>query len=63
MNVSIADAAFLLDLDFPGNQHQGTGIPILARTAGLPPLLPMTHGHRFLMASHGEAASATGGPM
>ncbi|MBS0248851.1 MAG: citryl-CoA lyase [Proteobacteria bacterium] len=56
MNVSMAIAAVLLDLDFPAAIIKG--IPLLARTAGLLGHLAEEQEHPigFLMAHHGEEA-------
>jgi len=58
MNVSMAIAAVLLDLEFPATMIKA--IPLLARTAGL--LAHLAEEQRnpigFLMASHGEATIA-----
>ena len=56
MNVSMAIAACLIDLDFPPAMIKA--IPILARTAGLLAHLAEEQERPigFLMASHGEAA-------
>jgi citrate synthase len=61
MNVSMALAAVLLDLDFPAGLLKA--IPILARTAGLLAHLAEEQERPigFLMASHGEDAIAYDG--
>lgn len=58
MNVSMAIAAVLLDLDFPVTMVKA--IPILARTAGLLAHLAEEQGRPigFIMAAHAEAAIA-----
>ena len=61
MNVSMAIAACILDLDFPASMIKA--IPILARTAGLLAHLAEEHTHPigFLMASKAEDAIAYDG--
>lgn len=56
MNVSMAIAAVMLDLDFPASMVKA--IPLLARTGGILAHLAeeQTNPIGFLMASHGEAA-------